>query len=123
MELMDTTWVQHWTTTDVTNFKSQKQKGTRIVDDVEFYLSNTAMPQTSSKDFSAIAALEMSNALQNPSPADNFSHICTAQLQAFRQLSEILSAALPPRTAQHAPPMSQALPQFRDTVPPAPVTI
>jgi hypothetical protein len=27
MELMAITWVQHWITTDVTTFASQKQKG------------------------------------------------------------------------------------------------
>jgi hypothetical protein len=27
MELMVTTWVQHWTTIDFTKFTSQKQKG------------------------------------------------------------------------------------------------
>jgi hypothetical protein len=86
-----------------------KAKGTRIVDTVEFPPSKTAMPKTSSRDLTAIAALELSNALQNPEPADPFSHIGTAQLQALRPLSEIFSAALPPTTTHHAPPMSQAL--------------
>jgi hypothetical protein len=61
------------------------------------------MPNTSSKDLASIAALELSNALQNPAPAAPFSHIGTAQLQALRQLSDIFSAALPSGTAQHAP--------------------
>jgi hypothetical protein len=81
------------------------------------------MPQESSKDLAAIAALELSNALQSPSPAAPFSHIGTAQLQALRQLSKILSAALPSTTTHHAPPMSQASSQFRSTVPPAPVPL
>jgi hypothetical protein len=47
------------------------------------------MPNTSSKNLARIAALELSNALQNPAPAAPFSHIGTAQLQALRQLSDI----------------------------------
>jgi hypothetical protein len=39
-----------------------------------------------------------------------------AQLKALRQLSDILSAALPPGTSQHAPPLSQNSSQFRSTV-------
>jgi hypothetical protein len=66
-----------------------------------------------------IAALEVSNSLQNPTPAAPFSRIGTAQLQALRQLSEIFSAALPSTTTQNAPPVSQASSQFRVTVPPA----
>jgi hypothetical protein len=76
------------------------------------------MPHTSSKDMTSIAALELSNALQNPSPVAPFSHIGTEQLQALRQLSEIFSAALPSGTAQHAPPVAQTSSQFRSTVPP-----
>jgi hypothetical protein len=95
-----------------------KTKGTRIVGNVEFFPSKTAMPQTSSKDLTIISALELSNALQNPSPAATFSHIVTAQLQALRQLSEIFSADLPSTTTQHATPIYQASSQFRSTVPP-----
>jgi hypothetical protein len=75
------------------------------------------MPHTSSKDLASIAALELSNALQNPAPEAPFSHIDTAQLQALHQLSEIFSAALPYGTAQHAPPVVQNSSQFRSTVP------
>jgi hypothetical protein len=80
---MDPTLAPPWTTTDVTKFISQ---GTRIADTVEFFPSKTAMPHTSSKDLASIAALELSNALQNPAPAATFSHIGTSQLQALRQL-------------------------------------
>jgi hypothetical protein len=90
---------------------------------MEFFPSNTAMPQTSSNDLAAIAALELSNALQNPAPAAPFSHIGTASFQALRHLSEIFSAALPSTTTQHVPPMCQAFSQFRNTVPPAPVPL
>jgi hypothetical protein len=75
-----------------------KTKGTRIVDTVEFFPAKLAMPRTSSKDLASIAALELSNALQNPAPAAPFSQIGTAQLQALRQLSDMLSAALPSLT-------------------------
>jgi hypothetical protein len=74
------------------------------------------MPRTSSKDLASIAALELSNALQNPAPVAPFSQIGTAQLQALRQLSDIFSAALPSRTKQQAPPLSQNSSQFRSTV-------
>jgi hypothetical protein len=74
------------------------------------------MPSTSSKDLASIAALELSNALQNPAPAAPFSQIGTAQIQALRQLSDIFSAALPSGTKQHAPPLSQNSSQFRSTV-------
>jgi hypothetical protein len=87
MESMDTTRAPHWTTTDVTKFISQKTKGTRIVDTVQFFPSKMSMPHTSSKDLAIIAALELSNALQNSAPVAPFSHIGTAQLQALRQLS------------------------------------
>jgi hypothetical protein len=76
-----------------------KTKGTRIVDTVEFPPSKLSMPNTSSKDLASTAALELSNALQNPAPEAPFSHIGTAQLQALRQLSDIFPAALPSSTA------------------------
>jgi hypothetical protein len=65
-----------------------KTKGTRIVDTAEFFPSKLSMPNTSLKYLASIAALELSNALQNPPPAAPFSHIGTAQLQAMRQLSD-----------------------------------
>jgi hypothetical protein len=47
------------------------------------------MPNTSSKDLASIAALELSNALQNPAPAAPFSHIGTAQLQALLLIPQV----------------------------------
>jgi hypothetical protein len=58
------------------------------------------MPNTPSKYIASIAALELSNVLQNPAPSAPFSHIGTAQLQALRQISDIFSAALP--SGQHS---------------------
>jgi hypothetical protein len=84
-----------------------KTKGTRIVDTVVFSPAKLAIPSTWSKDLANIAALELSNALQNPAPASPFSQIGTAQLTALHQLSDIFSAALPSGTSQHAPPLSQ----------------
>jgi hypothetical protein len=84
-----------------------KTKGTRIVDTVEFPPAKLTMPSTSSKYLASIAALELSNALQNPAPAAPFSKIGTAQLQALRQLSDIFSAALRSGTKQHATLLSQ----------------
>jgi hypothetical protein len=63
-----------------------KTKGTRIVDTVEFFQSKMSMPHTPSRDLVIIAELELSNALQNPVPAEPFSHIGTAQLRSLRQL-------------------------------------
>jgi hypothetical protein len=94
----------------------KKKKGTRIVDTVEFFPSKLSMPHTSSKDLSSIAALELSNALQNPASASPFSHIGTAQLQALHQLSDIFSAALPSGTTQHAPPLTQNSSHFRSAL-------
>jgi hypothetical protein len=93
-----------------------KIKGTRIVDIIEFFSSKTAIPHTFTKDMASIAALELSNALQNPSPAAPFSHIGTAQLQALHQLSELFSASISSRTAQQAPPVAKTSSQFRSTV-------
>jgi hypothetical protein len=93
-----------------------KTKGTRIVDTVEFFPATLAMPRTSSKDLASIAAVELSNALQNPAPAAPFSQIGTAQPQALRQLSDIFSAALSSRIKQQAPPVPQNSSQFRSTV-------
>jgi hypothetical protein len=52
-----------------------KTKGMLIVDTVDFLPSKTKMPRTSSKDLASIAALELSNALQNPAPVAPFSHM------------------------------------------------
>jgi hypothetical protein len=93
-----------------------KTKGTRIVDTIEFFPAKLAMPITSSKYLASIAALELSNTLQNPAPAAPSSQVGTAQLQALRQFSDIFSAALPSGTSQHAPPLSQNSSQFRSTV-------
>jgi hypothetical protein len=95
---------------------TKKIKGTRVVDTVDSPPAKLAMPSTSSKDLTRIAALELSNALQNPAPASPFSQIGTAQLQALRQLSYIFSAVLPSSISQHAPPLSQNSSQFRSTV-------
>jgi hypothetical protein len=54
------------------------------------------MPNTSSKELTSIASLELSNALQNPAPVAPFSQIGTAQLQALRQLSDIFRKACTP---------------------------
>jgi hypothetical protein len=93
-----------------------KTKGTCIVDTVEFFPATLAMPLASSKDLASIAAMELSHALQHPDPAAPFSQIGTAQLQALRQLSDIFSAALPPRTPPPASPSSLNSSQFGTTV-------
>jgi hypothetical protein len=59
------------------------------------------MPQTSSKDLTTIADLELSNVLHNPAPAAPLSHVGTAQLQELRQLSDIFTTALPQTATQH----------------------
>jgi hypothetical protein len=96
-----------------------KTQGGEGIYAVEFSPSKTAMPQTSSKDLTSIAALEMSNTSHNPAPAAPFSHIGTTQLQALRQLPDIFMAALTPMAPQHSPPTSQASSQFRNIIPPS----
>jgi hypothetical protein len=98
-----------------------KTKGTRIVDTVEFFPATLAMPRTSSKDLASIAAIELSHALQHPSHAETFIQIGTAQLQALRQLSDILSEALPSHTTSPASPSSLNSSQFGTTVRQGPV--
>jgi hypothetical protein len=53
------------------------------------------MPCTTSKDLATISAQELTQALVNPAPAELFSTIGTAHLQALRQLASIFDAALP----------------------------
>jgi hypothetical protein len=81
------------------------------------------VPQTSSKYLAAIAALELSNSLQNTAPVAPLGHIGTVQLQALRQLSEIFSVAIPSSTTKHAPQVSQASSQFSSTVHPARMSV
>jgi hypothetical protein len=45
-----------------------KTKADRIVDTVEFFPVNVAMPRTASKDLATIASLELTHALLHPSP-------------------------------------------------------
>jgi hypothetical protein len=59
-----------------------------VVDTGEFSPYKTAMPQTSSNHLTDNTDLELSKALLNPYPADPFSHIGTAQIQALHQLSD-----------------------------------
>jgi hypothetical protein len=94
-----------------------KTCGTRVVDTVEFFPFKTAMPQTSSKDIASIAAY----ALLHPAPAAPFNDIGTSHLQALHQLLDIFTTALPPTAIQNSPPLSQAVSQFINTIPPAPV--
>jgi hypothetical protein len=61
-----------------------KTKADRIVDTVEFFPANVAMPRTASKDLATIAALELTHALLHPAPAAPFSIIGGAQLEALR---------------------------------------
>jgi hypothetical protein len=92
-----------------------KTKGTRLVDTVEFFPSRLSIPNTSSKDPTSIAALELSNALQNPAPAAPFSHIGTAQLQALRQLSDF-SCSTSVWYSTTCTPIDTNSSQFRSTV-------
>jgi hypothetical protein len=73
-----------------------KTKADIIVDTVEFFPANMAMPRTASKDLVTIASLELTHALLHPAPAAPFNIIDGAQLEALRQLPAIFNAALPP---------------------------
>jgi hypothetical protein len=69
-----------------------KTKADRIVDTVEFFPANVAMPRTASKDLANIASLELTHALLHPAPAAPFSIIGGAQLEALRQLTAIFNS-------------------------------
>jgi hypothetical protein len=87
-----------------------KTKSDRIVDTVEFFHANVAMPSTSSKDIVTIANLEITHALLHPASAAPFSIIGGAQLEALRQLAAIFNAALPPSAAGGSVPLVSSQP-------------
>jgi hypothetical protein len=72
---------------------------TRIGTTVEFFPTHCRVPQTSSADYAVRAALELIAALENPSPASPLAPLGLRQLEALRQLAELLASALPPTAA------------------------
>jgi hypothetical protein len=87
-----------------------KTKADRIVDTVEFFPANVAMPRTASKDLATIAALELRHTLLHPAPAAPFSIIGGAQLEALRKLAAIFNAALPPSATDGSVPLVSSQP-------------
>jgi hypothetical protein len=71
-----------------------KTKADRIVDTVEFFPANVAMPRTSSNDIVTIAALELTHSLLHPSPAAPFNIIRGAQLVALQQPLSLIPPSL-----------------------------
>ncbi len=68
---------------------------TRISDTVEFMPADQPMLRTASTDAAIQAALQLTSALQNPSPAAPFATFGHTTLEALRQLADIFSRSLP----------------------------
>jgi hypothetical protein len=97
-----------------------KTNATRIGTTVEFLPTQVAMPKTSSADTALRAALDLIDALRNPTPAAPIAPIGLQQLQALHQLADIFRAALPPTPA--APPRVPTPPATPPRVPTPPAT-
>lgn len=79
-----------------------KTHGTRVGSTVEFLPTQVTMPHNSSADMAARAALDLINALRNPTPAAPTAPLQIQQHQALAQLATIFASALAP--APSAPP-------------------
>ena len=70
-------------------------RGDRFSDVVEFFPSHVTMPHPSSIETATKAALDLTTALQNPSPATPFARYGDAQLRALEQLQQIFKSHIP----------------------------
>ena len=70
-----------------------KTKAVIQSDTVEFFPHNSKMPFRSSAENATVAATELINALQNPTPAAPFAHIGDKQIEALQQLATIFKQA------------------------------
>ena len=62
------------------------------------------MPHSPSIELATQAALDLSVALQNPSPSTPFACYGDGQLRALRLLQNIFQQALPPTFSKHTQP-------------------
>ena len=94
--------------------------GERDVETVEFFPTQSKMPNTSSADAAIIAAQELIHALQNPAPATPFANMGNDRLQALRHLAQIFHSALPNAQPAAASPRVQVQPAPRVQAQPSP---
>lgn len=102
-------------------------RGERDVDTIEFFPTQTKMPQLSSSDAAIAAAQDLVHALQNPAPAAPFTNIGDQQIAALKQLADIFQNATatkkepPARVEQPAPaPPARVAPEEPPTNPVGP---
>jgi hypothetical protein len=114
------------TITAVGIFMWRKQMRERIGDTVELFPQHGTMPTLSSSDTAIKAAIQLTDALQNPHLAGPFAPLDTSTLSALEHLSELFSSKIskpvanqptttPPRVAPEPPtpprvPQSPAIP-------------
>jgi hypothetical protein len=78
-----------------------------IVDTLEYFPHNCQMPQLSSTDRLPMAAIDMTDALQNPHPEVPFASVGYATISALADLAAIFKLELqqtPSPTPQAVPP-------------------
>jgi hypothetical protein len=92
----------------------------RIAKTVEFFPHDCAMPKTSSADNATQAALDLVDALENPSPAAPFATIGQEQLHAIRKLADIFCDTTSP--AKNPQPASPRVTPSNSTPPRVPPT-
>jgi hypothetical protein len=71
------------------NIYVTKTNAERIGDTVEFFPQHGTMPTLSSRDTAIKAAIQLTDALQNPHPAGPFAPLDTSTLSALEHLSEL----------------------------------
>ena len=107
-----------------------KTASERIGDTVEFFPKQCAMPKLSSADLATKAAIELLNALKNPTPAAPFAPINAATMEAIKQVANIFQQQIAPtrnpttvpRPNQPPAEPRQASPRVANSQPPPRVT-
>jgi hypothetical protein len=70
----------------------------QISDTVEFFPKHCKVPGLSSADAATIAALDLTNALANPTPITPFKQLGTDRMQEIKKLAAIFESMAPKRT-------------------------
>jgi hypothetical protein len=87
-----------------------KTNSVRVSDTVAFFSNTIAVPRVSSADNAMHAALDLTHALQNPTPAAPFSTYGNEQLAALTQLATIFQNAVDPNAQAPRVPTTPAPP-------------
>jgi hypothetical protein len=87
-----------------------------ISDTVEFFAKHCKVPGLSSADAATIAALDLTNALANPTPTTLFKKPGTNRMQEIKKLAAIFESMAPKRTPVNKP--TEPTPKM--TTPPTP---